>query len=249
MPGLGDEFRAAREARHLSLSDVSEQVHIRSVYLQSIEDEAWSSIGAPVYVRGFIRTYARFLGIDAQRAVEHFNASLGESPAKPHEPFAASSTPRAPRPSPWIWVAAFVAAALVGFVGYNVVEVQNGRTSPPGAVGIASPGSQSATSDTAAPALVPAKRSVSQAKPSVSPMKRTLEVRLTERTWLSVRIDGAQAAEGTFPAGTRKAFHGTTADVRAGNAGGVELTVNGKELGSMGPSGDVVERTFQLADE
>ena len=77
MPGatdaLGERFRAAREARGLSLSDVAEQIRIRSVYLAAIEDENWNAIGAPVYVRGFLRTYARFLGIDPEEAVAAFN--------------------------------------------------------------------------------------------------------------------------------------------------------------------------------
>src|SRR5579883_285293 len=75
MRALGEEFRAAREARGLSLSDVAEQIHIRSVYLQAIENEDWSAIGAPVYIRGFIRTYARFLGLDGESAVQRFNES------------------------------------------------------------------------------------------------------------------------------------------------------------------------------
>ena len=61
-------MRAAREARRLSLSEVAEQIHIRALYLQNIEEEDWRAIGAPVYVRGFIRTYARFLGLDPARA-------------------------------------------------------------------------------------------------------------------------------------------------------------------------------------
>ena len=44
---LGERFRAAREARGLSLSDVAEQIRIRSVYLAAIEDENWNAIGAP----------------------------------------------------------------------------------------------------------------------------------------------------------------------------------------------------------
>jgi transcriptional regulator with XRE-family HTH domain len=67
MPALGERFRAAREARGLSLSDVAEQIRIRSVYLAAIEDDNWNAIGAPVYVRGFLRTYARFLGLDPAR--------------------------------------------------------------------------------------------------------------------------------------------------------------------------------------
>ncbi len=131
MPGLGDEFRAAREARRLSLSDVSEQIHIRSVYLQGIEDEEWSSIGAPVYVRGFIRAYARFLGIDPEPGVEAFNATLGRpsvgaAPSDYRNPAAT----RRPGPSPWLWAAAIVAAVLVGFVGYSLFALRGGEPAP-----------------------------------------------------------------------------------------------------------------------
>src|SRR6185437_3375544 len=74
MAGLGERFRAARESRGLSLSEVSEQIRIRSVYLAAIEEERWSAIGAPVYIRGFLRTYARFLTLDPEEIVADFNA-------------------------------------------------------------------------------------------------------------------------------------------------------------------------------
>src|ERR1700726_2981092 len=86
---LGEEFRGAREARGLSLSDVAERLHIRSVYLAAIEDEDWHVIGAPVYVRGFLRTYARFLGLDPEACVARFAASVPTgSPAAPPRPAA-----------------------------------------------------------------------------------------------------------------------------------------------------------------
>ena len=52
--------------------------------------------------------------------------------------------------------------------------------------------------------------------------------------------------EGTFPAGTAKTFHGKSALVRIGNAGGVEIYVDGKDVGKLGKPGDVVEHTFAL---
>ena len=69
---LGERFRAAREQRGLTLSDVAEHVRIRSVYLAAIEEENWKAIGAPVYTRGFLRTYARYLGLDPEEAVSEF---------------------------------------------------------------------------------------------------------------------------------------------------------------------------------
>jgi hypothetical protein len=52
--------------------------------------------------------------------------------------------------------------------------------------------------------------------------------------------------EGTFPAGTAKTFHGKLALLRIGNAGGVEVYVDGKDIGKLGKSGDVIERSFTL---
>jgi hypothetical protein len=52
--------------------------------------------------------------------------------------------------------------------------------------------------------------------------------------------------EGTFPAGTVKEFHGKRAVLRIGNAGGVEVSVDGKTIGKLGAAGDVIERSFAL---
>src|ERR1700756_1574092 len=88
MPTLGERFRAAREARGLSLSDVSEQIRIRSVYLAAIEEENWKAIGAPGYVRGFLRTYPRFLGLDPEEIIGIFNGTPVTPQAPPQRPAA-----------------------------------------------------------------------------------------------------------------------------------------------------------------
>ncbi len=225
---------------------MSEQIHIRSVYLQSIEDEEWSAIAAPVYVRGFIRTYARFLGLDPERAVERFNASLtGQGQGHRTHETMVSAAPARRRPSVWLWLASAAALLLVAFVGYNYYQFQTSakQAVPAVAVDVASPASSDAASP-GAQEFSPAPL----AKPAAAPT-HTLEVRLTQRSWLLVDVDGTERLEGIFPAGTHKEFHGKSALVRAGNAGGVDLTVNGKELGSMGAPGAVIDRSVILAEE
>src|SRR5271168_5256035 len=122
---LGEEFRSAREARSLSLSDVAERLHIRSVYLAAIEDEDWHVIGAPVYVRGFMRTYARFLGLDPEAAVARFAAAVPAGPpaAAPARAMAAPANAAEKRtegssPSLAAVLAIVVAVIVVLFVGY-----------------------------------------------------------------------------------------------------------------------------------
>lgn len=265
MAGLGERFRAAREARGLSLSEVSEQIRIRSVYLAAIEEERWSAIGAPVYIRGFLRTYARFLGLDPEEIVADFNAvtapaQTGEEPETEPERAPIRSSRRGKSGSVLVWTAALVAVLLVAFVVYNELTMrrESGNTvagasaapaatandsSSPGAPGSGSPGpslSPGAVGTVAGTRPSPAGGAPAAAGPN------TLALVFSAPTWLRVTVDGSVSMEGTFPAGTTKTFRGRKALVRLGNAGGVEIYVDGKNVGRLGKSGDVVERAFTL---
>ncbi len=232
MAALGDRFRAARESRGLTLSDVAEQIRIRSVYLAAIEGEDWGAIGAPVYIRGFLRTYARFLGIEPEESVSEFNASSGAA-ALLAEPKREFSVRQESRLSPIIWIASAIAVMLVALVIYNYFNLRRPPAAGPMA---ASP-----------PATPIASPTASGGPRRPHPLAaRTLGVRLLAASWLRVTVDGNVSMEGTFPAGTTRTFHGTRAVLRVGNAGGVAVTVNGKDLGPLGRVGDVGEKTFAL---
>ncbi len=248
MPALGEEFRSAREARGLTLSDVAEQIHIRSVYLNAIENEDWKSIGAPVYVRGFIRTYARFLGKDAEDAVGRFNqTSPVERPVVPSASAATLSDNDRSGPSLWAVVATLVAVALVGFVGYEWWQYAHpgGAGASPVARTTQAPQPASTGGESQAPVAHASVRPAASVPPSgVAPHQ--LALRLTQRSWLRVVVDGTQQLEGIFPAGTVRTFKGNVADVRAGNAGGVVIGTNERSPKPMGNVGDVVEQRFTL---
>jgi cytoskeletal protein RodZ len=243
---LGERFRAAREQRGQTLSEVAEHLRIRSVYLAAIEEENWGAIGAPVYTRGFLRTYARYLGLDPEDAVAQYNAAAGNAP-QPSSQSSGSSAYREPRSlGPLIWISGIVALALVGFVIYlyfspprSAPMLASGgtaanATAQPSAGPSASPGAAGATGASPAPS------------PTLLPQTKTLAIHLTAPSWLRVTVDGNVSIEGTFPAGTTKTFHGKSALVRVGNAGGVEITVDGKRVGKLGGAGDVVEKAFTL---
>jgi cytoskeleton protein RodZ len=237
---LGERFRAAREARRLSLSDVAEQIRIRSVYLAAIEEESWSTIGAPVYIRGFLRTYARFLGIDPEEAVAAFNRTQPGPPSPAaairEEPAAAAGF-GARSGSFLIWIAGTVAVLLIAFVVYNELTMRASQTAP---VTVASAGS-------AAPSATPTLAARATRKPFAAvDGANSLALILSAPSWLRVTVDGNVSMEGTFPTGTSKTFHGKNALVRIGNAGGVEVYVDGKDIGKLGKSGDVVEHAFTL---
>jgi cytoskeletal protein RodZ len=243
MPSLGDEFRAAREARHLSLSDVSKQIHVRSVYLQNIEDEDWGAIAAPVYVRGFIRTYARFLGIGGEDAVRRYNVLIGDSGAP--APVSLSYGSGSSGPSVWVWLAGIAALILVAFVGYSYYqfEADGGaqKTEQPRAL------AQASIAPTLAPAIVTKPVPPVRVQATATPAEEhALVLRARQDSWVELSVDGRQQLSQMLPAGTEKTFHGKTVSMRAGNAGGVDVVVDGKDIGILGAPGDVVDRTFNL---
>ena len=246
---LGERFRAAREQHGLSLSDVAEQIRIRSVYLAAIEEENWSAIGAPVYVRGFIRTYARFVGLDPEDSVAAFNERSGASVATDTSTgrSAAVATPAARDRglSPLIWVASVVALALIALVVYLYFAPPKGGganvASTTGGAASAAPQATASALPSAGPSAKP-----SPAAPLAAAAHQTLALHVTDASWVRVVVDGAVSIEGTLPAGTNKTFHGKVALVRVGNAGGVEVTVDGKPVGKLGATGDVVEKSFTL---
>ena len=64
MMDLGQLLRQKREAQELSLADVEEQTRIRQRYLSALESDDWDDLPNEVVARGFLRTYASFLGLD-----------------------------------------------------------------------------------------------------------------------------------------------------------------------------------------
>ncbi|MCC6381008.1 MAG: helix-turn-helix domain-containing protein [Dehalococcoidia bacterium] len=91
MSELGSRLIRAREARGLTLEDAERDTRISRRYLQALESEQLEVIPAPVYARGFLRSYSQYLGLDPQETLALF----------PREDDAGYSPPPAPsRPSP-----------------------------------------------------------------------------------------------------------------------------------------------------
>lgn len=85
---IGEISRALRDrraARSLSLEKVTQMIKIRLPYLQALEEGNWDQLPAEVFVRGFIRRYAGFLGLDGDKLIAPYVA-LSESPVEHREP-------------------------------------------------------------------------------------------------------------------------------------------------------------------
>jgi cytoskeleton protein RodZ len=119
--GIGPTLREARNRRKIDLSEVEAAIKIRVRYLQAMENEEWDALPGGAYTRGFIRTYASYLGLDGDRLADDYRRATGppggERVPKRVEPVPASRRRTSPRVSSRLVIAAvclLLVAVLVG---------------------------------------------------------------------------------------------------------------------------------------
>src|SRR5215207_7127443 len=75
-PQIGQALREARTERGIELSEVERVTKIRIKFLRAMEEDRWEALPAPAYARGFLSTYARFLGLDDQALVDEYRRTV-----------------------------------------------------------------------------------------------------------------------------------------------------------------------------
>jgi len=213
---------------------------------------------APAYVRGFLRSYARFLGLDADPLVKEFDRRFGTDRAEPGQIAAlerrAKSAPRQRSKTGRWTVAAWIAA--VALLSLGVIGVLNGPESREGSQTPTAGDGQRQDDDDR----------VASPKPSPSPSETRpprreviafndgieLEVIATRADcWVTITADGAKVYTSNPPLAVGQRAGPFTAeesmDVVLGNAYGVDLIVNGRRLGPLGEQGEVT--TINLPED
>lgn len=109
MGGIGEQLRAAREARGLTLQDIERTTRIRAKYLQALEEEDFEALPGAVYVRGFLKAYARELGLDPEPLLDQVGSAPEPIPA-PIRSGSLLAEPLQPTPLP---VASIVSTLIV----------------------------------------------------------------------------------------------------------------------------------------
>jgi cytoskeletal protein RodZ len=76
MPTVAEQLRAERERQKRSVHDVADATNIKTDHIRALESGDWPAFGAPVYIRGFTRTYAKELRLDVPRLMSELEAEL-----------------------------------------------------------------------------------------------------------------------------------------------------------------------------
>ncbi|HEY0458678.1 MAG TPA: helix-turn-helix domain-containing protein, partial [Pyrinomonadaceae bacterium] len=70
---LGEKLRQAREERGISISEVAEQTRISPHYLDSIENDDYRTLPGGIFNKGFVKSYAKYVGLDEQEALQDYS--------------------------------------------------------------------------------------------------------------------------------------------------------------------------------
>lgn len=306
---LGDTLREAREKQGLTYKDIEKGTSIRALYIEYIEKGEYDELPGDVYTKGFIRSYANFLKLDANALVQAFTAERhrGAAPAaqqKPAAPKAAPEEPQAkkpaakpvekvenvakaekaekvespaseqpaapkqeaaPRKAPVQPKATAVkpqpkqqpkkapdskpAAPRFTAQDFNEPKRSNGKLIAIVAIVlVVLAGAVYALSGSDDSAKKPAAQQ--QTQQTEAPAPKTYDgvevtATFTADCWLEVKADGKTVYEGTLKKGDSQTWKGTDkVTVRVGDAGAVSFSVNGKDLGTAGKTGQVANKTF-----
>lgn len=255
LASFGEELRREREIRGISLKEISDATKISKRFLEAIERNDHVNLPAPVFTRGFVREYARYVGLSSEDMVNRYNyaAARDDRVEKPPQIEKYPQVPVrdiSPRPKPKrgippayarinmnLIVLAIIVAALAAVAFWAIRHKR---------------ADQDTAADTAPTVTAQAKVApppVAAPKPADDSMLRmTLDV--TDNSWVTLEADGATVLNAEMRRGDHRAFEAKDRFRfrTIGNAAGLTVRLNDIELPPLGDDGEVIKnRVFDRA--
>jgi cytoskeletal protein RodZ len=242
---LGTSLRAARIAAKYSIPAVSEATRIRTAVIKDLENDSFDSCGGFAYARGHIRTIAKLVGADGDALILELETTTGETD-RPMidlltENFATNTSSERSKIS--YKSMSIAAAVVVGALILTPAISSFTKSSTPTASALKA---NTNSAPVATPTPTPSDSLVAAVVATKSSDVSVVVTAATGSTWLGITdSSGAQVFSGKLSIGQTQTF----ADNQLlyfviGNAGAVDLTVNGQHLGAPGAIGEVVHLQF-----
>jgi cytoskeletal protein RodZ len=246
--GIGAVLREAREEQGRTPSDVAAGTSMRVAQVEAIEADRWEQFGGDVYAKGFLRSYATWLGLDPEPLLEKYRRSVQHDAMDPLALTAGPVAGEAPSEVP-AWLLRFGTALGVVALAVGLVNLVQDRTPSPADQdqAVAENAPDPVASPTPSSTEVDASPEPSEPSPSPSPTFDGIELTLLFEgsSWVSVTVDGQSRQQNTFTEGEVLDLEADDAvEIRLGNAGGVRALLNGRNIGPFGESGSVVDLRF-----
>ncbi len=242
---LGSMISKARLDARLSIEDLSASTNIRVPLLREMEANNFANCGGETYARGHIRNIAQRLGIDPQIFLTAFEDEHMQADRSMQDMLVETNAMKQPdevRKVSWK-VLATISVAALGISGLVQIIVSN-TSSPTLPAPIASATSTAVATTSATPKASPSE----EATVSTGTGVEVVITAARAKSWLFVSdATGRTLFSGQISTGITKTFTSdATLNFKIGNAGGVDLVVNGKKVDSIGADGEVVSVSYGL---
>jgi cytoskeleton protein RodZ len=251
LASFGEELRREREIRGISLKEIADATKISKRFLEALERNDHKTLPAPVFTRGFVREYARYVGLNVEEMVNRYNfaAANDDRIEKPPQvekyakvpPRDISPRPAAKRGIPPAYAkvdtnAILVVAIILALAGVAWWAIQHKRRLDAAESAAAIP---VATPKPAATATTPA---VLEPKPTDESLLR-MNIEVIANSWVTLEADGKRVLNDELVRGDRRDFQASDKFEfkTIGNAAGLALTLNGIQVPILGADGEVVK--------
>jgi cytoskeleton protein RodZ len=265
---FGDRLQREREMRGITLEEIAEATKIGTRSLRALEEQDFDKLPGGIFNKGFVRAYARYLGLDEEQAVADYQAALSEAQAAGkttrQEPGANAVAPERdiflpdvedsePMRLPLGPIAVVVVVAVLLFSGWRYythnglpklrhVRAAAQQPSPPAA-------KPAAPAEASRPGTSPA-QPAPEASRAAAPAKDGFVVRVKAKddSWISIVADGKPVISAVLPKDSEKSVHAQQSVVlKLGKATGFDVFYNDKLLPPLSPDGKVKTLEFTSA--
>lgn len=257
---VGETLRKTREEAGLDLQEIARALKIRPEHLKAIEGNDFEKLPADVFTVGYIREYAKFLKISADPLIEaykEFRYRKDPPAAIMSEPLQGKQMPVSRRKRLYLLVMTAIVIA-VAFLTYSrpakiptkeIREIVAQPAPPMGSDERKFPPPDLAPQPAPLPQPSAAPQSVPAAKTVIVPGQYILKAIAVENTWLRVDMDDGRREEMLMRSGESKEWSSQKGfSLWLGNAGGLKLTLNNKDLGIPGLSGHTMRLKLPAED-
>jgi cytoskeletal protein RodZ len=221
----GNSLKTERERQNKSLTAIERTLNIQREYLEAIEKDDYAALPPEIYLKAYLRLYADTLGID-----QNYILKLYENQRKAH------NTQSSDRKTPFNKTSlSSLKAAFAGKLATKII---------PGSIIVAVLLVLLILSVTYTKKETPSDAVQTTLTPDTVAKSAAMSLNITalNLTWVSVKADNAKPKEWLLRSGetiTLSAYDEFV--IKVGNAGGTKLTLNGKDVGVLGPHGKVVD--------
>lgn len=248
---FGDWLRRQRELREITLRDIAERTKISLRYLEAMEADRFDLLPAPIFAKGFLREYARYVGLSPDDVVNHYlSVHHPEELADPKEDSRVRSRPKPvdqgqpPVRRNWSWglllaLAGLILLVVVVLLFYFGDRLRGGPSTATQAPPMAAPVQ-------AAPTAVQPPSAPQATPPPNAPIEASLD--FSGECWVESLIDGKNRRAEVHVQGESLQLEAQKSiTLKLGNAGAVDIQVNGYPLELNAKDGEVRDVAIDLS--